>query len=94
MTFTVDTIKGVEYAFFSAVAGTYTATYAADTGRPTVTSISPASGAIGVSQATTGYRHIQRADGSQTTITTSTVALRDPANAVVPGRLLITPRPV
>ena len=38
MPFTVNIIKGVQYAFFSAVSGAYTATYAADTTRPTVTS--------------------------------------------------------
>ena len=43
--FTMDTIKGIGYAFFSAAAGSYTATYAADTTPPTVTSTSPVNGA-------------------------------------------------
>jgi WD40 repeat protein len=51
VSFFVDTIKGIQYAFFSAAAeGTYTATYGADTTPPTVTSTSPANGATGVTQ--------------------------------------------
>ena len=78
MAFTVDIIKGVQYAFFSAAAGTYTATYAADTTRPTVTSTSPANGATGVSQSTTVTATFSE-PMDPTTITTSTFALRDAA---------------
>ena len=46
--FTVSTIKGVEYAFFAADAGSYAASYASDTAGPTVTTTSPTSGASGV----------------------------------------------
>ena len=45
-------IKGVQYAFFSAAGGAYTATYAADTTPPTVTLTTPAGGATGVNQST------------------------------------------
>lgn len=48
--YTIDTIKGVQYAFFTAAAGTYTASYGTDTTPPTVTSTSPANGATGVIQ--------------------------------------------
>jgi WD40 repeat protein len=48
--YTVDTIKGIHYAFFAAAVGAYTATYAADTTSPVVTSTSPANGATGVIQ--------------------------------------------
>jgi hypothetical protein len=47
--FTLQVIKGVEYVFFSADAGTYAATYASDTAAPTVTGTTPAAGATGVS---------------------------------------------
>jgi hypothetical protein len=48
--FTIETVKGIDYAFFPATAGAYTATYAADTASPTVTSTSPVNGATGFSQ--------------------------------------------
>ena len=46
ISFTIETIKGVDYAFFSAEAGTYAATYAPDTTAPTISSIvaNPTSG--------------------------------------------------
>ena len=34
-----QTIKGIEYAVFSATAGDYTATYAADTTAPVITDV-------------------------------------------------------
>ncbi|MGH8610626.1 MAG: DUF4082 domain-containing protein [Gammaproteobacteria bacterium] len=52
VSFTTDVIKGVGYAFFAATAGSYVATYAADTNPPTVISTSPANGATGVNQGT------------------------------------------
>ena len=63
MTFTVDIIKGVQYAFFSAATGTYTATYAADTTRPTVTSTSPRQWSHRRESEYDSDRHVQRADG-------------------------------
>ena len=45
---TLQVIKGVEYVFFSADAGTYAARYGADTAAPTVTATTPAAGATGV----------------------------------------------
>ncbi len=42
----------MDYATFTGAAGSYVATYAADTTAPTVTSKSPAAGATGVSQGT------------------------------------------
>jgi hypothetical protein len=49
--FTVQTIKGLQYAFFSALPGNYTATYAVDNAAPAVTSTTPAGGATGVDPA-------------------------------------------
>ncbi|HYI93632.1 MAG TPA: DUF4082 domain-containing protein [Bryobacteraceae bacterium] len=76
VSFTLDIIKGVEYAFFSAGAGNYTATYGSDTTPPTVTSVSPASGATGVNQSTTVTATFSEAM-DVTTITTTNVALRN-----------------
>jgi hypothetical protein len=84
VSFTIDTIKGVEYAFFSAGAGAYTATYGANTARPTVTSTSPASGATGVSQGTTVNATFSEAMDA-TTINTSNFVLRDRSNTAVPA---------
>ncbi|MFJ8045348.1 Ig-like domain-containing protein [Kitasatospora sp. NPDC096147] len=44
----VETVKGVNYAFFNGNAGSYTATYGQDTTRPTVTGTTPANGATAV----------------------------------------------
>ena len=49
LSFTTETIKGVAYARFLATAGNYVATYAADTTPPTVTTTTPAAGAMGIS---------------------------------------------
>ncbi|MEO7505805.1 MAG: Ig-like domain-containing protein, partial [Pyrinomonadaceae bacterium] len=48
VSYTTQTIKGMEYAFYNATAGAQVATYAADTVLPTVTSTTPASAAVGV----------------------------------------------
>lgn len=82
--FTVDIIKGVQYAFFTAAAGTYTAAYAADTTPPTVTSISPANGATGVSQSATASATFSE-PMNPSTITTASVVLRNGTGAVVPA---------
>jgi hypothetical protein len=82
--FTVDIIKGVQYAFFSAVTGTYTATYSADTTPPTITSIFPANGAANAAQNTTVTATFSE-PMDPTTITTATFELRDPGNAIVPA---------
>jgi hypothetical protein len=82
--FTIEAIKGIDYAFFSAAAGIYTASYAADTTSPTVTSISPVNGATGVSQGTTVTVAFSEAI-DPTTINTNSFMLRDPTNTVVPA---------
>jgi hypothetical protein len=86
VTLTIDTIKGISYAFFSAAAGTYTATYATDTTPPTVASTAPVNGAVRVSQGTTVTATLSEAM-DPATITTNSFVLRDPANAVVPATL-------
>ncbi len=82
--YTTDSIKGIEYAFFSAAAGAYTATYAADTTLPTVTSTSPATGVTGVSQGTTVTATFSKAMDSAT-INTGSVVLLGPGSSAVPA---------
>lgn len=53
VTFTTETMKGVSYAVFTASTGSYRVTYGADTVPPTVSSVTPANGATGVSVAGT-----------------------------------------
>jgi WD40 repeat protein len=90
ITFTTDTIKGVDYAFFSAAAGNYTATYAADTTPPTVTSTSPTNGATGVSPGTAVSATFSKAV-DPSTINTSSFVLRDAANTLVPATVSYGP---
>jgi len=48
VSYTVRSVKGVEYAFFDAVSGTYGATYGVDNGAPTVSSTLPNAGVTNV----------------------------------------------
>lgn len=82
--FTTEAIKGIEYAFFSASAGAYVATYAPDTDYPTMTSTSPANGAAGVNQGTTVTATFSEAMNAAT-VTTATFELRGPGDALVPA---------
>jgi len=82
--FTTQGIKGIDYAFFSATAGSYIATYAPDTTQPTVTATAPADGTTGVSSG--ANMTVTFSEGMDpTTISSLTVELRDAANAVVPA---------
>ena len=49
VSFTVETIKGYDYALFAASNGTYTASYEPDTIAPTITGRTPAANATNVS---------------------------------------------
>jgi hypothetical protein len=82
VTYTVSGIKGVEYAVFSADAGTYVATYAADTTAPLVASTSPASGATGVSVSVLPTITFNEAM-TASTVNSSTVELRNASNTLV-----------
>ena len=82
VTYTWSGIKGVEYAFFPAVSGTYVATYGVDTAAPTVTTVTPASGATGVSTPLQVVATFSEAM-SAASISSSSVELRDSGNALV-----------
>ncbi len=80
--FTTSVVKGVEYAFFTANAGSYTANYSSDSAAPTVASRSPAPGATGVSVDTSVTATFSEAMDAAT-INASTFELRNASNAVV-----------
>lgn len=82
VTFTVSVIKGVEYAFFAADAGSYVATYGVDASAPVVTSTTPAAGATGVSTTVRPSATFSEAMDAAT-LNVNTFELRDVANAVV-----------
>jgi len=80
--YTVSGIKGVEYALFSADAGSYLATYSADTLAPAVASTTPNAGATGV-PVTAQLNAVFSEGMNASTITKSTVELRDAGNNLV-----------
>ena len=88
--FTSQLIKGVDYAFFDAVGGTYSATYAADATSPTIVSAVPAAGATGV-VATTAIRVTFSEPMDPATINASTVQLLDASLAPVAGSVTYDP---
>ena len=80
--YTVSVVKGVEYAFFAAAAGSYVATYAADTAAPLTTAVTPTGGATGVSTSVRPTVTFGEAM-SAATIGPATFELRDPSNTLV-----------
>jgi hypothetical protein len=82
--YTTATIKGIEYATFSAAAGTYVLTYAGDTTPPTVIGTTPADGATGVSVSASMTATFSEAM-DPSTITTGTLELRGPGGSLVPS---------
>ena len=90
VTFTTQTIKGIEYAFFAAASGNYVGTYTADTTPPTVIATSPADGATAASTGTAVRATFSEAMDTST-ITTGTFVLRDPTGAAIPASLSYDP---
>ena len=81
---TVDTIKGIQYAFFWAESGDYQVTYALDTVPPTVSGVSPVDGASDISTVTNITVSFSEAmDPSM--INSSTFELRTTAYTLVPA---------
>jgi Domain of unknown function (DUF4082)/Bacterial Ig-like domain/Glycosyl hydrolases family 16 len=80
--YTSQVIKGITYAFFPAAAGTYQATYAADTTPPTISATSVPNGATGVDpNASLAITFSEAMDPS--TINASTIQLRDASGNLV-----------
>ncbi len=82
VSFTVQAIKGVEYALFAADGGSYVATYANDTTPPAAPSVTPAGGATGVSLAVRPTAAFGEAMDAST-INAGTFELRDSTGKLV-----------
>jgi hypothetical protein len=82
VSFNVQNIKGIDYAFFSGIGGNYSASYGTDTTAPTVTSRSPAPGAAAVALGTAITATFSEAMNAAT-ITGSNFQLRDSNNALI-----------
>lgn len=82
--FEVVPIKGVEYAAFAALTGSYAASYLPDATAPAVVNRVPAAAAAGVGLSTVIQITFSEAlDAS--TVTTSSIELRNELNAIVPA---------
>ena len=75
MPFTVESLKGISYAQFSAVSGAYVAQYGTDTTAPTVSGVTPLAGATGVATSTNVTATFSEALNAAT-LTNTTFTLR------------------
>ncbi len=82
VSFDTTTIKGVEYARFEALAGSYVASYLTDTSAPTVTAVFPSDGAANA-PADSNVRATFSEAMDPATINGSTFVLRDASNNAV-----------
>jgi hypothetical protein len=86
LSYEVVTVKGIEYAVFPAASGNYVANYQVDTVAPTIASRTPAANATNVPQISV-IRAAFSESMDATTITSSTVEVRDGTNALVAGTI-------
>jgi WD40 repeat protein len=84
LAYTLDTIKGVQYALFAANTGTYTASYGVDSIPPAVAANTPANGATGINQLTTITATFSEPI-DPTTINTTTYQLKAGSSPAVPA---------
>ncbi|HYG83804.1 MAG TPA: DUF4082 domain-containing protein [Verrucomicrobiae bacterium] len=84
VSFTLETIKGVEYAFFPVTSGQYTAAYAIDTTPPTVSSTVPAADATSVAKTTAITATFNEAL-NPSTVNSQTFTLQTTAGAAIAG---------
>lgn len=84
--FSIRTVKGVEYALFAAAAGSYAADYVADTTAPAVVSTTPANGAASVGLAAP-LKVVFSEPIDPATVLPSTIELRNAANSLVPANI-------
>ena len=82
VSFTVSTIKGIDYAFFAAESGSYAATLRCRQQRPLVSSTTPAAGATGVDPAATVTATFSEAMLAST-VNASTFELRTSSDTAV-----------
>lgn len=79
-------IKGIHYAIFPALSGSYQISYAPDCIAPVITSITPSPDGAGVSTGTEVRIAFNKAMDEES-INSSTVTLRDSSNALVPATI-------
>jgi hypothetical protein len=82
--FTMNVVKGVQYARFLAANGAYQVSYTIDATPPVVSAATPTSGSTGVSTATNVTVTFSEAM-DPATISTNSIELRDASNALVPA---------
>jgi hypothetical protein len=82
VSFTISTIKGVEYAMFAAQAGAHVATYGSDVTAPQVSSVTPAAGAGNVA-VTVQPAIVFSEPMDPATLNANTIELRNAANVVL-----------
>ena len=82
VSYSVNTVKGVDYAFFAAESGSYAATYGVDSTAPVVVSQTPAPGSSGVAVGAAVIASFNEALLASS-VNGSTFFLRDAANALV-----------
>ncbi len=82
VSYSVNTVKGVDYAFFAAESGSYAATYGVDSTAPVVVSQTPAPGSSGVAVGAAVIASFNEALLASS-VNGSTFLLRDAANALV-----------
>jgi hypothetical protein len=80
--YSLQRVKGLVYAMFAASNGNYSIGYSLDTTPPNVTSVLPTNGATGVDTGTK-FSVTFSESISPSTVTTNTIFLRDPSNALV-----------
>ncbi len=83
-------VKGALYAVFPALSGNYTIMYAADTPAPTVTSVSPTNGAVGVGVSTVVVVTFSK-PMDPLSINTNTISVRGPEGVLVPATVAYNP---
>ncbi|RAJ35971.1 Ig-like domain-containing protein [Kitasatospora sp. SolWspMP-SS2h] len=89
VSYRIETIHGISYAFFDGNVGSYTATYGMDTTAPTVTGSVPANGATGVS-ATAPVKASFSEPVQASTVNGTNVTLKTTAGSVaVPGAVAL-----
>lgn len=84
VSYTTQNIKGVEYAFAAAAAGSYAATYQSDTIAPELLGTVAAAGATGVDTGANVLASFSEAM-DPATINGATFQLRDPSDNLIPG---------
>ena len=77
-------VNGMQYAFFNALTGNYVVTFKPDSTSPTVASVLPANGAIGVAQ-TAQVSVAFREALNPSTVGANTFTLHDATNGLVPA---------